>query len=217
VAPARSSASILWWTVWAVVSGIHPAILADGGLRTALGTFARRSPIPVDLRVQADERLPEPVEVSAYYVVAEALTNTARHARASAVRVEVEVAADVLRVAVRDDGAGAPTWPAAPAWPASRTGWKRSAAGSFSTAHAGRGPSCARSSRSPPPTAAPPSLARGAETPRSAEPEAHARRPTRVAAWASRMRASTIVSRHLTEAQNSAICALVIRTYSLTA
>ena len=51
-------------------------------------------------------RLPEPVEVSAYYVVAEALTNAAKHARASAVSVEVEVAGDVLRVAVRDDGVG---------------------------------------------------------------------------------------------------------------
>ncbi len=86
--------------------GIHPAILAEGGLRPALKILARRSLIPVDLQVHTDERLPEPVEVSAYYVVAEALTNTAKHARASAVRVEVEVAAEVLRVAVRDDGAG---------------------------------------------------------------------------------------------------------------
>ena len=52
------------------------------------------------------ERLPEPVEVSAYYVVAEALTNAAKHSRASAVSVEADVAGDVLRVAVRDDGAG---------------------------------------------------------------------------------------------------------------
>jgi signal transduction histidine kinase len=86
--------------------GIHPAILAKGGLSPALRALARRSPIAVDLQVHADERVPEPVEVSAYYVVAEALTNTAKHARASAVRVEVEVAAEVLRVAVRDDGAG---------------------------------------------------------------------------------------------------------------
>ena len=66
----------------------------------------RRSPVPVDLQVGAGGRLPEPVEVSAYYVVAEALTNVARHARAAAVSVEVQVADDVLRVAVRDDGAG---------------------------------------------------------------------------------------------------------------
>jgi len=86
--------------------GIHPAILAEGGLRPALAMLARRSPVPVDLQVGAGGRLPEPVEVTAYYVVAEALTNAAKHARASAVSVQVEVAGDVLRVAVRDDGAG---------------------------------------------------------------------------------------------------------------
>jgi len=91
-----------------IAHGIHPAILADGGLRPALKTLARRSPIPVDLQVHTEQRLPEPVEVSAYYVAAEALTNAAKHARASAVTVTVEAdAADpVLRVTVRDDGAG---------------------------------------------------------------------------------------------------------------
>jgi signal transduction histidine kinase len=86
--------------------GIHPAILANGGLRPALRTLARRSPIPVDLEVRAEGRLPEQVEVSAYYVVAEALTNAVKHARASAVSVEAEVAGQALRVAVRDDGTG---------------------------------------------------------------------------------------------------------------
>jgi hypothetical protein len=66
----------------------------------------RRCPVPVDLRVQAKERLPEPVEVSAYYVVAEALTNAAKHARASAVGVEAEIVGDLLRITVRDDGVG---------------------------------------------------------------------------------------------------------------
>ncbi len=89
-----------------IARGIHPAVLAEGGLRLALKALARRCPIPVDLQVHADRRLPEPVEVSAYYVIAEALTNAARHARASTVTVTVEVAGDVLRVAVRDDGAG---------------------------------------------------------------------------------------------------------------
>ena len=89
-----------------IARGIHPAVLAEGGLRLALKALARRSPIPVDLQVHADRRLPEPVEVSAYYVIAEALTNAARHARASTVTVTVEVAGDVLRVAVRDDGDG---------------------------------------------------------------------------------------------------------------
>ena len=89
-----------------IARGIHPAILAKGGLRFALNALARRSPVPVDLEVRADGRLPEPVEVSAYYIVAEALTNAAKHARASAVGVEAEVAGDLLRVTVRDDGVG---------------------------------------------------------------------------------------------------------------
>jgi signal transduction histidine kinase len=89
-----------------IAHGIHPAILADGGLRPALKTLARRSPIPVDLQVTAVGRLPEEIEVSGYYVVAEALTNAAKHARASAISVEAEVAGGMLCVAVRDDGAG---------------------------------------------------------------------------------------------------------------
>jgi signal transduction histidine kinase len=89
-----------------IARGIHPAILADGGLGPALRVLARRSPVPVDLEVPAAERLPEHVEVSAYYVVAEALTNAAKHARASAVSVELQVDGDALRISVRDDGAG---------------------------------------------------------------------------------------------------------------
>jgi signal transduction histidine kinase len=89
-----------------IARGIHPAILADGGLRPALRALARRSPVPVDLTVSVAGRLPEQVEVSAYYVVAEALTNTAKYARASALTVEAEVAGDLLCVTVRDDGVG---------------------------------------------------------------------------------------------------------------
>ena len=89
-----------------IARGIHPAVLAEGGLGAALRVLARRSPVPVDLQVGAGGRLPEQVEVSAYYVVAEALTNAAKHACASAVTVEVQVADDVLRVVVRDDGVG---------------------------------------------------------------------------------------------------------------
>jgi signal transduction histidine kinase len=89
-----------------IARGIHPAVLAKGGLRPALKALARRSPVPVDLRVRADGRLPEPVEV--YYIVAEALTNAAKHARASAVTVTVEAddADAVLRLTVRDNGVG---------------------------------------------------------------------------------------------------------------
>jgi signal transduction histidine kinase/predicted ATPase len=88
--------------------GIHPAILKDGGLAAAVRTIARRSPIPVELDLQTRDRLPEPVEVSAYYVVAEALTNAAKHAEASGVTVTVQRrdAGDVLRLTIVDDGVG---------------------------------------------------------------------------------------------------------------
>jgi signal transduction histidine kinase len=89
-----------------IARGIHPAILAQGGLGAALRGLARRSPVPVDLAISPDGRLPDHIEVSAYYVIAEALTNAAKHARASAISVEAEVAGDVLRVTVRDDGVG---------------------------------------------------------------------------------------------------------------
>jgi signal transduction histidine kinase len=89
-----------------IARGIHPAILAEGGLGPALKTLARRSPIPVELDLRTDARLPEAVEVAAYYVVAETLTNAAKHARASVVRVSLEAVDGAVRVRVRDDGDG---------------------------------------------------------------------------------------------------------------
>jgi signal transduction histidine kinase len=86
--------------------GIHPAILAQGGLGPALKTLARRSSVPVELDVRAATRLPERVEVAAYYVVAEALSNAAKHAHASVVHVDADAAGRALRLRVRDDGAG---------------------------------------------------------------------------------------------------------------
>jgi signal transduction histidine kinase len=86
--------------------GIHPAILSQGGLGPAVKTLARRSAVPVELDVRADRRLPEPVEVAAYYVAAEALANVAKHARASVAHVDVDVRDDVLHLRVRDDGIG---------------------------------------------------------------------------------------------------------------
>ena len=86
--------------------GIHPAVLAQGGLRPALRALARRSAFPVDVRVNVADRPPYPAEIAAYYVVSEALTNTAKHARASAAEVEVDADDGVLRVCVRDDGRG---------------------------------------------------------------------------------------------------------------
>jgi len=89
-----------------IARGIHPAVLTQGGLGSALPALARRCSIPVDLQFQAAGRLPSRVEIAAYYVVCEALANTARHAHASAAKVEVVVGEGVLRVRVCDDGRG---------------------------------------------------------------------------------------------------------------
>jgi signal transduction histidine kinase len=86
--------------------GIHPAILSKGGLGAALRTLARRSAVPVDLELGVDRRLPDSVEVGAYYVVSEALTNAAKHARASVVQVGVEAEGNNLHFSIRDDGIG---------------------------------------------------------------------------------------------------------------
>jgi signal transduction histidine kinase len=89
-----------------IARGLHPAILAESGLRPALKALARRSAVPVELDVRVEGRLPQPVEIAAYYAVAEALTNVAKHARASAAEVQVGIGQDVLHVRVRDDGRG---------------------------------------------------------------------------------------------------------------
>ncbi|GGM89155.1 GAF domain-containing sensor histidine kinase [Dactylosporangium sucinum] len=86
--------------------GIHPAILSEGGLRPAFKALARRSPVAVDLDVHLPSRLPEPIEVAAYYVVAEALANAAKHAHASHVRVEAAMRNGSLHLSARDDGIG---------------------------------------------------------------------------------------------------------------
>jgi signal transduction histidine kinase len=86
--------------------GIHPAVLDSGGLGPALKALARRSAVPVELQVTADDRLAKAVEVAAYYVVSEALTNVAKHARASVARVVVEASGPELKVSVSDDGVG---------------------------------------------------------------------------------------------------------------
>ena len=86
--------------------GIHPAILSKGGLSPALKALARRSAVPVALILRVDRRLPDYAEVAAYYVVAEALTNAAKHARASVVNVCVDTVGPNLHLSVRDDGIG---------------------------------------------------------------------------------------------------------------
>jgi signal transduction histidine kinase len=87
--------------------GIHPSILSEGGLAPALKTLARRSIVPVELDVRAVEgRLPEPVEVAAYYVISEALANAAKHSNASLVQVGADIAGNALHLHVLDDGDG---------------------------------------------------------------------------------------------------------------
>ena len=86
--------------------GLHPAILGDLGLAHALEALATRTPVPVELDVPFEERLPERVERTAYYIVSEALTNVAKHAGADVARVTARRDGDVLRVTVSDDGAG---------------------------------------------------------------------------------------------------------------
>lgn len=92
--------------------GIHPVVLAEGGLCAALEALARRSAVPAELDCRVEGQLPEEVETAAYYVFAEALTNSAKHAESSMVQVQVQVDTvegddhDVLQVEVRDDGRG---------------------------------------------------------------------------------------------------------------
>jgi signal transduction histidine kinase len=89
-----------------IARGIHPAALAEGGLPLALSALARRAALPVRLDIRSRERFPEPVEIAAYYVVSEALTNIAKHAEATASDIVVAVEDGALVVGVHDDGHG---------------------------------------------------------------------------------------------------------------
>jgi signal transduction histidine kinase len=86
--------------------GIHPAILSQGGLGPALKALARRSAVAVDLDVDLQAQVSEPVQVAAYYVVSEALANAAKHARASVVQVHIRTTDGRLHLSVHDDGVG---------------------------------------------------------------------------------------------------------------
>jgi signal transduction histidine kinase len=90
-----------------IALGVHPAGLSEDGLTPALKRLVARSPLRVNLDARgADGRFPEPVEVAAYYVVSEALTNAAKYADAPVVDVAVAADGGALRVEVRDDGCG---------------------------------------------------------------------------------------------------------------
>jgi PAS domain S-box-containing protein len=86
--------------------GIHPAVLTERGLAAALAALAARSPVPVDVVDPPTERLPPAVEATAYFTVAEALTNVAKYAEASHAIVKLEHGGEGLVVEVRDDGVG---------------------------------------------------------------------------------------------------------------
>lgn len=86
--------------------GIHPAIVTEGGLAAALESLAERSPIPVEVRLNEDDRPPATAEMTIYYLVAEALTNAVKHASATGVTVDVARLDDRIAVEVSDDGVG---------------------------------------------------------------------------------------------------------------
>src|SRR6476659_4572614 len=86
--------------------GLHPAVLTYRGLEPALHSLANRAPFPVEITGVSRVRLPEAVEAAVYYVVAESLTNAAKHSDASEARVELSTTADSVSVEIRDNGGG---------------------------------------------------------------------------------------------------------------
>jgi signal transduction histidine kinase len=86
--------------------GIHPGVLVERGLRAAVAELTWNAPAPVAVDWDAPDRLPDDIETAAYYVIAEALANTAKHARAGSVRVGVKARDGLVRIEIADDGAG---------------------------------------------------------------------------------------------------------------
>jgi signal transduction histidine kinase len=109
VAGARAELAQSLGELRELARGLHPAVLTGHGLSVALDSLAARAPVPVRLDVVLDGRLPEPVEVAAYFLVAEALTNVAKYAHASAASVAVSQANGDVVVEVADDGIGGAT------------------------------------------------------------------------------------------------------------
>ncbi len=89
-----------------VAHGLHPAVVSSHGLDVALEQLAATAPVPVTLNVRVDQRLPEAIEVAAYYLVAESLANIGKHAEAGSVRVDVVRQGDLVLIEVADDGVG---------------------------------------------------------------------------------------------------------------
>jgi signal transduction histidine kinase len=89
-----------------IARGIHPAVVSGHGLGVALEQLAARAPVPVESRVEIDGRLPEPLEVAAYYVASESLTNIAKHAQATTARIDVVKENGELVLEIVDNGVG---------------------------------------------------------------------------------------------------------------
>jgi signal transduction histidine kinase len=103
---ARSEASAAIAELRDLARGIAPPVLADRGLPAAVEALGRRSPVPVAIETRLERRPPAVIETAAYFVVAEALTNVAKHAPEAAATVRIEGGEEQLRVAVADDGPG---------------------------------------------------------------------------------------------------------------
>jgi signal transduction histidine kinase len=106
LAQARAELGLSLAELRELARGIHPAIVTGHGLAAAVESVAARAPVPVELRVDLDSRLPEPIEVAAYFLVSEGLTNVAKYAHASAASVVISRTNDDLVVEVSDDGVG---------------------------------------------------------------------------------------------------------------
>ncbi|GLY80430.1 GAF domain-containing sensor histidine kinase [Actinoallomurus iriomotensis] len=89
-----------------ICRGLHPGVLSKSGLKTALQTLARRSPVPVELRAEVPPSLSEQLQVTLYYIVSEGLNNVAKHADASVVRVDLDHDDHEIRLSIRDNGRG---------------------------------------------------------------------------------------------------------------
>ncbi|MFJ9950308.1 sensor histidine kinase [Kitasatospora sp. NPDC091207] len=103
---ARGEARLALEQLRDLVRGIHPQVLTDHGLAAAVAEVALRHPIPVDVDIDLPDRLPGPVETTAYFTVTEALTNAAKHSGATAITVLGRIADGRLVLQVTDDGRG---------------------------------------------------------------------------------------------------------------
>jgi signal transduction histidine kinase len=106
LAAAREELALAIDELRELARGLHPPILTERGLRVALESLANRSPVPVRIEAPLARRLPDEIETALYYLVAEALTNAAKHAQATSATVRLSVAGDRVRIRIRDDGTG---------------------------------------------------------------------------------------------------------------